>query len=168
MHPKKECSVILQCTKLALEKIKPKIIDTDANEFSDIDRYHCNVIKFGRINSLLITNDKTLFSYFIYDLKANDFKHIEEIIREFVFKMLVHQGFSQEQFEKVLKSMEHFSYSKSSSRSVLAYMNDMKRQIEGYLYRGDDIFEINCNLNDIPYSGIKYHSASKLFRELLS
>lgn len=160
--------MILQCTKLALEKLKPKTIVESVSDALDIDKYHCHIIKFGRINSLLIVNDKTLFAYFIYDLKASDFKHIEEIIRENVFKMLVEQGFAQEQFEKLLNSMESFTYSKSSSRSVIAYMNDMKRMLEVHLSMDEDIYTINRKLNKIPYSAFKFSYAVERYRELLS
>jgi hypothetical protein len=63
--------------------------------------------------------------------------------------------------------MENFQYSKTSNKSVISSMNDMKRMIEGFLYGGDDIFEINKKLNQIPYKSNKYKYSIKLFKELL-
>jgi hypothetical protein len=157
----------LQVTKILRDKLKRDIIEVDTTNYSDIDNYHCNLLKFGKNNGVLITNDKTLFSFFIYGLKANDFKHFEEVLRESIFKLLINGGLSQNQFEKVLNSMENFQYSKTSNKSVISSMNDMKRMIEGFLYGGDDIFEINKKLNQIPYKSNKYKYSIKLFKELL-
>jgi hypothetical protein len=71
----------------------------------------------------------------LFGLKADDFKHFEEVIRERVFKLLVESGLAQSQFEKILESMETFYYSKISNRSVIASMNDMKKQIGNYLVK---------------------------------
>ncbi|MBU1990549.1 hypothetical protein KJ691_07330 [bacterium] len=53
-------------------------------------------------------------------------------MRERVFKLLIESGLAQSQFEKILESMETFNYSKTSNRSVIASMNDMKRHIESF------------------------------------
>ena len=55
----------LQLTKKLVDKLKVDLIEIDTSKHSDIDNYHCNILKFGRDNCVLITNDKTLFSFFI-------------------------------------------------------------------------------------------------------
>jgi hypothetical protein len=45
----------------------------------------------------LITNDKTLFSFYLFGYKTSDFKHFTEIIREDIFKIMVNSGFEQKQ-----------------------------------------------------------------------
>jgi len=157
----------LQATKTLLDKLKTDIVEIDTKEYGDIDNYHCNLLKFGRTNCVLITNDKTLYSFFIYGLKANDFKHFKEVVGESIFKIMVNLEFPQNQFEKVLNSLQNIQYSKTSNRSVLSSMSDMKHFIENCLYQGDDILEINRRINDIPYKRNEYHSADGLFRELL-
>ncbi|EQB39154.1 hypothetical protein M947_08315 [Sulfurimonas hongkongensis] len=115
----------------------------------------------------MITNNKTLYSFFLFGLKADDFKHFEEVVRERVFKLLIESGLAQSQFEKILESMEIINYSKTSNRSVVASMNDMKRQIESYLEIGNDIYEVNRKLNKTPYKAIGYKYPVKLFSEML-
>ena len=157
----------LQLTKKLSDKLKVDLVEIDTTDYNDIENYHCNLLKFGRDNCILITNDKTLFSFFIYGLKAVDFKDFEESISQRIFKILVELGFPQQQFEKVLESLENIQYSKTSNRSVISSMNDMKNQIESYIYHGDNIYEINRKLNQTPYKYIGYKSSTDLYKELL-
>lgn len=158
----------LQLTKNLSDKLKLTLIDVESHPHSDIDDYHCNLLKFGRYNCVLITNDKTLYSFFLFGLKSNDFKHFEEVVKESIFKLLIDSGLSQNQFEKILESMENFNYSKTSNRSVISSMNEMKRLIEGSLEYGDDIFTINRKLNETPYKIIGYGYPIEKFGEMLS
>ena len=157
----------LQLTKNLSDKLKRTLIDVESLSYSDIDNFHCNLLKFGRYNCVLITNDKTLYSFFLFGLKGDDFKHFEEVIRERIFKLLIESGLPQNQFEKILESMETFNYSKTSNRSVIASMNDMKKQIESYLEMGNDIYEINKKLNKTPYKIAGYKYPIEAFSEML-
>lgn len=156
----------LQLTKSLSDKLKPTLIEIDTSKYSDIDNYHCNLIDIRGVDCILITNDKTLFSFFIYDV---DFENFIETIQQSVFKILLSMGFLQNQFEKVLESMETINYSKTSDRSVISVMNDMKRHIEvGLLYYEDSILELNERINEIPYKKNNYKYSVELFSELLS
>ena len=158
----------LQLTKKLSDKLKVDLVEIDTSNYSDIDNYHCNLLKFGRDNCVLITNDKTLFSFFIYGLKASDFKDFKESISQPIFKILMELGFSQPQFEKVLFSLENIQYSKTSNRSVISSMNDMQKFIEGDIFDGENIFTINKRINHIPYKTNGYKQSIELFKELLS
>ncbi len=162
-----ELSLNLQLTKKLSDTLKVDMVEIDTSNYSDIDNYHCNLLKFGRTNCVLITNDKTLFSFFIYGLKAKDFKNFEESISQPIFKILVELGFSQSQFEKVLDSLQNIQYSKTSNRSVISSMNDMKKFIEMALYGGESILNINKRINHIPYKINGYKQSMELFQELL-
>ncbi|QOY52283.1 DUF6933 domain-containing protein [Candidatus Sulfurimonas baltica] len=159
--------MILQLTKKLSDKLKVDLVEIDTTKHNDIGNYHCNLLKFGRYNCVLITNDKTLFSFFIYGLIASDFKDFKESISQPIFKIMVELGFSQYQFEKVLLSLENIQYAKTSNRSVISSMNDMKNQIEAYLYAGDNLYELHRKLNNTPYKYVKYNYPTDLFKELL-
>ena len=158
----------LQLTKKLSDKLKVDLVKIDTTKYNDIENYHCNLLKFGRDNCVLITNDKNLFSFFIYGLKASDFKNFEESISQRIFKILIELGFSQPQFEQILDSLQNIQYSKTSNRSVISSMNDMKNQIESYIYHGDNIYEINRKLNQTPYKYIEHKYATDLYKELLN
>ena len=157
----------LQLTKKLSDKLKVDLVEIDTTKYNDIENYHCNLLKFGRYNCVLITNNKTLFSFFIFGFKSNNFKDFKESISQSIFKILMELGFPQFQFEQVLESLENIQYSKTSNRSVISSMNDMKKQIDGYLYHGDDIYEINRKLNQTPYKYVGYEYPIDLFKKLL-
>lgn len=157
----------LQSTKILLDTLKTTPIEMTPSQYGDIENYHCNLLKFGKDNCVLITNDKTLFSFFLYGLKATDFKYFEEVISESIFKILVDMGFPQNQFEKVLDSLQTIQYSKTNDRGVISSMNDMSRHIEGCLQSGDTVSQINRRINQIPYKKNGYKYSVELFRELL-
>lgn len=157
----------LQLTKNLMDKLKLTLSEIPSNS-SDVDNYHCNLLKFGRYNCVLITNDTTLYSFFLFGLKSNDFKHFEEVVRESIFKLLIDSGLPQSQFEKILTSMENFTYSKTSNRSVISSMNDMKRHIGVGLEYGNDIFTINRKLNEIPFKSNGYRKPFDLFGDILN
>lgn len=155
----------LQLTKTLIDIIKPKFNDVNIQDYPEIDNYHCNLININGVESLLITNNKTLFSFFIYDI---DFENFIETIKQSVFKILVDLEFPQNQFEKILDSMETINYTKTSDKSVLASMNDMKKHIEiGLLFYKDSVLEINQRINDIPYKKNGCIKATTLFQKLL-
>ena len=62
-------------------------------------------------------------------------------------------------------TMEKFNYTKTSNRSVISSMNDMKKHIGVWLYRSD--YEINQKINDIPFKKNGYEKSKKLFMKLL-
>jgi len=157
----------LQLTKKLADKLKVDMSPINISKSDDIDNYHCNLLKFGREYGILITNDKTLYSFYLHGFKAKEFKDFEYIFKESIFKLLLDSGLEQYQFEKILNSMETIKYTKTSNRSVTASMTDMSRFIESSLYNGDDIFTINRKINTIPYKKNDYKYAMKLFDELL-
>lgn len=158
----------LQITKKLSDKLKPSLTDVKSLQHNDIDDFYCDLLKFGRYNCILITNSKTLYSFFLFGLKADDFKHFEEVIRERIFKLLIESGLAQNQFEKILESMETFNYSKTSNRSIITSMNNMKKYIQSFLEKDDDIYEINEKLNKTPYKSIDYKYPIELFNEMLN
>lgn len=158
----------LQSTKILLDTLKTTPIEITPSERGDIENYHCNLLKFGKDNCVLITNDKTLFLFFIYGLKSDDFRHFEEVVSESMFKILVELGFPQYQFEKVLDSLQTIHYSKTNDRGVVSSMTDMSRHIERCLLNGDTVSQINRRINHIPYKKNGYKYSIELFKELLS
>jgi len=73
----------LKCTKKLLDKLKIKNINNAEDQTSEaIENWHCNIFDYGKIYGVLITNDKTLFSFYLFGYRTSDFKYFTEIIRE--------------------------------------------------------------------------------------
>ena len=160
----------LKCTKILLDKLKIKDIDIKKDGLvlnQDLNNWHCNLLKFGRINTVLLTNDKTLYSFFLTGYKANDFKNFKLVASEDMFKILYSLDFKQKYIEIILNSLENITYSKTSNKSVLATMTQIKRFVELGIYRDENIIDINKKINSIPHKIIEYKTSSELFNELL-
>ena len=157
----------LQLTKKLNDKLKKDLFEINLDECNEFEDYHCNLIKYGRDNCVLITHNTTLFSFVLYGLKAKGFKDFEFLLKEHIFKVLLALEFSQEQIEKVLTSMENINYAKTNSRSVLGSMNEMVYHVDEYLYRNTDIILIHKKINEIPYKAIDYSFPIEKFKLLL-
>ena len=160
----------IKCTKKLLDILKVK--DQDDLEISklneDIENWHCNIFDYGKIYAILLTNDKTLFSFYIYGFKKNDFKEFSEIIKQHVFKTMLNMGFEQKKFELILESMESMRFSKTDNRGTLASMNQMLPFIHHSLDREDDLLDIIIGLNNIPIEKLKFKTPREEFELLLS
>jgi hypothetical protein len=156
----------LQLTKKLHDRLKVPLTDIIPENYNAIENYHCNLLKIGKENCLLITNDTTLFSFVICGLKANDFKNFSFIVREQVFKILLGLEFTQKEIEKVLTAFETIRFSQTHNRSVLSHMNDMRWQIESSIIMGDALYITIAKLNRTPYLKLKGY-AIDLYRELL-
>ena len=160
----------LKCTKTLLDKLKIDTKNMKPNLVLDpsLNNWHCNILKFGRTNTLLLTHDKTLYSFFITGYKAENFKDFGFCIKEDVFKIMYSLNFQQKQVEVILNSMENITYSKTDDKSVLASMNQIKRFVESSLYRGDDVIDINHRINTIPLKVLGFSTGGEKFSEFLN
>ena len=159
----------LKCTKKLLDKLKIKNINNQEETTNkDIEDWHCNILDYGKIYGVLITNDKTLFSFYLFGYKTNDFKNFSEIIKEDIFKLMVNSGFKQKQFEVILESMENITFSKSNNRGILASMNQMLPAIHHDLEQKKDLLDINIGLNNMINSTLEWENPRKAFESLLN
>jgi len=159
----------LKCTKKLLDKLKIKNIDSSEETTNkDIEDWHCNILDYGKIYGVLITNDKTLFSFYLFGYKTSDFKNFSEIIKEDIFKLMVNSGFKQKQFEVILESMENITFSKSNNRGILASMNQMLPAIHHDLEQKKDLLDINIDLNNMINSKLEWKTPRKAFESLLN
>jgi len=160
----------LKCTKKLLDMLKIKNSNNSkipsSNE--DIENWHCNIIDFGKIYGVLITNDKTLFSFYIFGLKKSDFKDFSEIIKQTIFKTMLNMGFEQKKFEVILESIENIKFSKTDDKKVLASMNQMLPYIYGCMEKDDSLLDINIGLNNMIQNKLELKIPRKQFELLLS
>jgi len=163
--------MVLQCTKKILDKLKiknPVSIDDTKLQGLEAEKWHCNLIKYGRDNAVLITHDLTLFSFFIYGVKAEDFKDFDEVVSQYIFKVLFSLGYEQKKVEIILNSLENISYIKSSNRSTLASMNQIIISIDSFMERDTgDMYLLHKHINNRIYSSIDYDKPFERFDTFL-
>ena len=159
----------LKCTKKLLDILKVVQLHEDImpNTNKDIRDWHCNIIDYGKVYAVLLTNDKTLFSFYLFGFRKNDFKDFIEIIKQEIFKMMLNMGFEQKQFEVILESMENIVFSKTDNRKVLASMNQMLPYIHNSMEMQKDLLDINTGLNNLPNKKLDFKKPREQFELLL-
>ena len=146
-----------------------KLIDPSAFGES----WHANVLRFDRRKCVLFTHDRTLYSVFVPGLKKADFERLDEVFGQRLFKALMWDEFAQTQIERMLEDCRMVRFTRSSNRSVLGSMNDMRFQI-GWMVEDDGGLEnldlVRCHhcLNRIPFKAADYGYPVERFLECLS
>jgi len=159
----------LKCTKKLLDilKIKNPSNFKIPNTNEDIENWHCNILDYGKIYAILLTNDKTLFSFYLFGFEKNDFKDFSEIIKQNIFKTMLNLGFEQKRFEVILKSMKNIKFSRTNNKSVITSMNQMLLYIHGRMDREKDLLDIQIGLNNLPVKKLDFKTPREQFEFLL-
>jgi hypothetical protein len=159
----------LKCTKKLLDILKVVQLHEDImpNTNKDIRDWHCNIIDYGKVYAVLLTNDKTLFSFYLFGFRKNNFKDFIEITKQEIFKMMLNMGFEQKQFEVILESMENIVFSKTDNRKVLASMSQMLPYIHNGMDMQKDLLSINIGLNNLPNKKLGFEIPIEQFELLL-
>ncbi len=163
--------IAIQCTQKLLKEVgqeyKEAIIPT-----VPLGCWHANLLILDRRKCALFTNDLTRYSFLVPGLKKPDFKMLDEVFRQNLFRCLRIDNFSQEEIEKVLEEIHEVVFTRSSDRSVLGTMNDMANiikwrvQDEGGL-GNVDIDEMNSKLNRMPHGPLDYGHSFRRVGEVL-
>ena len=163
--------IAIQCTQKLLKEVgqeyKGAIIPT-----VPLGDWHANLLLLDRRKCVLFTNDLTRYSFLVAGLKKPDFKMLDEIFRQNLFKCLLRDGFSQEAIEKVLDEIREVVFTRTSDRSVLGTMNDMAQilkwtiQDEGGL-KYVDLGELMDKLNRMPLKPLGYRFSFERMRKAL-
>jgi hypothetical protein len=170
MHKGRYKKMNLKCTKKLADMLKIKNLNNFKipNTNEDIENWHCNILDYGKIYAVLLTNDKTLFSFYLFGFKKSDFSNFSEIIKQSIFKTMLNMGFEQKKFEVILESMENMKFSKTNNKSVLASMNQMMPYIYTQMDREKDLIDIQIGLNDLPNKKFDWKTSREQFELLLS
>ena len=162
----------LYSTKPLLKKLK--LNSKELNDFSDLKEkdfhsYHATFFKVNRQNSILITHNITLYSFWIIGVLAEDFERIQDFISQSIFRLLRCTIYKQQEIEKVLAGMNEIAFFQSADKSVISTMNHMQTLIKQVYYpMGEqDVYKINRMINEMPLKPCNFSSPHELFTSLL-
>jgi len=161
--------MLVHCTQKLLAEIPDRLIDP----FASGESWHANVLRFDRRKCVLFTHDATLYSVFVPGLKKPEFEHLDEVFGRRLFKALVWDEFPQTQIERMLEACRVIRFTRSSNRSVLGSMNDMRFQIRWHVeddggLANVDLAQLHHRLNRIPFGAIDYKYPVERLQEYLS
>jgi len=163
---------LIRCTQKLLKELRVKPSE-DEPKFGYIGDWHANLLRVERRKCVLFTNSDTLYSIFVFGLKRPDFDHLDEILRQSLFRRLRIEGFSEIQIEKALEENRTIHFVKTNNRSVLGSMNDLAFQIEAHIKSSGGISNfgidaINDVLNRIPMGALNYQYSIEALKAKLN
>ena len=163
---------VIQCTQKLIKELKVAPVMTDITG-GVLSLWHANLLILDRRKCVLFTNDQTRYSFLVPGLKKPDFSFLGEYFGQALFKCLLHDGFSQEQIERLLDETREIIYTKTSNRSVLGSMNDITQMVKLTVYEegglvNTDIVALIQSVNHMPSGAIGYKFSVEAMRELLT
>ncbi len=162
---------IIHCTKKLLNELEASPGSSITLEQSPgfLGPWHANLIRIERRKCLLLTNDRTLYSFLVPGVKKKDLDNFRELFALHLKMNLAKEGFGHEDITKALGEYGEIAIAPTKSRSVLGSMNDLADQADflvsraGGLEKGD-MLTVNMMLNRIPMGAIKYrYSIDKVY-----
>ena len=163
----------IRCTQKLLNELKVKLPNELKVKFGFIGGWHSNLLHVERRKCVLFTNDKTLFSFFVPGLKKPEFNHFDELFRQYLFKSLLNEGFSQPQIERVLGEYQTIFFGKTNNRSVLGSMTDLSFKLEYHIKASGglsylDLMALNKQINRIPMKAIDHKYSIDVLSSMLA
>ena len=149
--------LVVHATQKLLVEIPAALIDHNAVG----ENWHANLLRIDRRKYVLFTHEATLYSVFVPGLRKPDFAQLDQVFGQRLFKALLWEGFPQALIERMLDACQSVRFTRSSNRSVLGSMNDLRFQVEvevaqaGGLARVD-LVDLHQRLNRTPLSAVGY------------
>ncbi|MGO9378030.1 MAG: DUF6933 domain-containing protein [Dissulfurispiraceae bacterium] len=167
---------IIRCTQKLLKEIgNPPLVDTQSDT-EGLGNWYSNIIRIDRKKCLLLTNEKTLYSFLIANVKKSNLKNI---MGEFLINLsfyLQAEGFGLDIINKIMQEYQEIGFAKTASKKILGSMNQIafEYEIRVQMKEGLEhvrVLEMNKEMNKIlrtNQKGREYFYPVDALREVLS
>jgi hypothetical protein len=153
----------------------PPLIDIPADT-EGLGNWYANLIRIDRKKCLLFTNEKTLYSFLIPNVKKATLKNIVDEFRVNVSFNLQSERFSLDIINKAMQEYSEIGFAKTASRQVLGSMNQIAFEYEIRVQMKEGlgnirILETNRDMNKTlrtMLEGKKYFYPIEALMEVLS
>jgi|WetSurMetagenome_2_1015567.scaffolds.fasta_scaffold50907_3 hypothetical protein len=162
---------IIRCTARLLKelRVKPAIVP---GRPPGLDDWHANLLYLNRKKYILFTNSLTLYSHLMHWAKTPRPMNFAERFRLSLFNSLMGERLDEAQVDYMMRQHAQITITKTSSRSILASMNDITFRIKYYVYMDGltdiDWSEMSEEINIAPMGAIKYQSGIDELRRRLA
>lgn len=164
----------IHCTQKLLKEINGPIADLKdiLKDNQGIGNWYCNLFRFNRRKCLIFTNEKTLYTFFVYGVKKNDIDSLPQLFRENLRLNLKQSGFDEKIIDMIVAEYREIGFCKTASKSVLGSMNDFVNNFEFMMYNNTDVTEevllhACIQLNKMPMSAIRYRYPVEEMKDLI-
>jgi hypothetical protein len=159
---------IIHCTKKLLNELGALGSKMPAEHPTGVfGPWHANLIRIERRKCILITNDRTLYSFLVPGVKKKDDFH--EMFLMNLNAHLAAEGLRKGEILTALEEYSEIAIAPTTNRSVLGSMNDLVNQVEFLIHRAGGLEKsdiLNMMLSRVPMGALKYHYAVEKASEL--
>ena len=136
----------IQCTQKLLEKLK--VSATTVTESSDFFDWHGGCLLINRHNTVVLTNNLFRYSLILYNLKAADFKKLDQLFKKALTEVLLAEGIDRATIDRYLDQAGPILFCKTTSRSITAQINYTGRILPFYAeyFSEDQIIQTDLNM----------------------
>lgn len=164
----------IHCTQKLLKEINGPVTDLKdiPQDNQGIGNWYCNLFRFNRRKCLIFTNEKTLYTFFVYGVKKKDIDSLPQLFRENLVLNLNQSGFDDKIIDIVVAEYKEIVVCKTANKSVLASMNDFVRH---FTFRLEDTPELSEReivitgylSNETPMGALKYRYPVEVMKDLI-
>ncbi len=132
--------MLIRCTKKLLDKLNIKAGENI--EGDPLFSWHANLITMSRRKAVVLVNDRNRYVIVLYGLNAQDFKELDDHIREAIRETFQEEGIKNEIIDKYINHSKEIYYTKTKDRKSVARMN---KSCETVHYLEDYVLEDRIN-----------------------
>ena len=164
----------LRCTAKArkIAKIRDSDLSPPTSDDTALGGWYLNLFQLGRRKAFIFMNERTLLSFIIFGIRADNVKNFIESFHVGLIQVLELIGANPDQIRKVLLEYESYCYTKTINKSVLGNMNDLVDLYQSFVWHGGglencDLGEIIFRINKTPQKNLGWNYSSTATMELL-
>ncbi|MEW6108169.1 MAG: hypothetical protein AB1632_03220 [Nitrospirota bacterium] len=166
---------LIHCTQKLLKELgNPSLQSIEGIAYSEgLGNWYANIIKIDRKKCLLLTNEKSLYSFIIPSVLKANIKNLKTEFLNHLILNLQYEGFNLEIINHIQKEYQDIGFAKTASKHVLGAMTQLMFEYEVLIQMKEGIdnvkvLEINRDINRTILKGIKFLHPIEALRESLS
>jgi len=155
--------MIIHCTKKLLKEIARPLtgIEDIPADDSGLGNWYADIFRFNRKKYFVFTNEQTLYTFFVYDIKKDDIESITSLFKEKLARYLKVIGIDDSIISQITADYKEIGFSRTDNSTVEAAMNYFSKLFEARLEYIDEITEreiiiSNLQVNTTPMGSLKY------------
>ena len=128
--------------------------------------WHAMLFPLKGRKALLLTHNESLYSVLIFGVTKKEMAHSMDRVRDRLRLQLMYDEFTLEQISDMLMYSEHFSFFKSSDKSVMSSMNSMVFKIKHIVKREGEVNEVRLShlLNKTPLKSLDFLTSTEFLK----
>jgi hypothetical protein len=153
---------IIHCTQKLLKELKvtDPVAVPDNLPAKGLGNWYANLLRFNRRKCILFTNEKSIYSFLIPNVKKENLMHLHEEFMKHLTRNLQFEEFPLEVINSLNEEYLEIAYAKTNSRRVLGFMNDFAFHYEFIIERAGglqnmNLMEENAQINRTPCNASK-------------